>query len=199
MADIDLRQLTAKILFDYVGPAFPEWWKKNKKFFELPDLRGINSEQVKGGKYFMQLKLSYKGQIFELPNEPLISIGLAKTIVKTATVGKQRKGSVKEYICTEDSTITIKGVCVNVEEPELYPAEQVALLKELFDINDALEVESNAFFELFGVRKLVIEDMKFDEMVGESGLQSYTISAVDDQDFYADLNEKDTQKNNLLG
>ena len=198
MADIDLRELTYRIFYDYIGPSFPEWWKKNKKFFDLPDLRGINSEQMKGGKYFMQLKLSYKGQIFELPNEPLISIGLAKTIVKTATVGKHRKGSVKEYICTEDEVITIKGVCVNLDEPGLYPADQVALLKELFDINDALEVESNAFFELFGVRKLVIEDIKFDEMVGESGLQSYTISAIGDQDFYADLNDKDTQRNNLL-
>ena len=51
---------------------------------------------------------------------------------------------------------------------------------------------------MFGIRKLVIEDIKFDEMVGESGLQRYTISAISDQDFYADLNEKDTEKNNLL-
>ncbi|WP_258931976.1 hypothetical protein [Flavobacterium oreochromis] len=91
MANIDLRQLTYRIFYDYIGPSFPEWWKTNKKFFELPDLRGINSEQVKGGKYFMQLKLSYKGQVFELPNEPLVSISRTKTIVKTVTVGKKEK------------------------------------------------------------------------------------------------------------
>lgn len=200
MANIDLRELTIKILFDYIGPNFPEWWKKNKKKFELPDLRGINSDQVKGGKYFMRLKLSHKGQVFELPNEPLISISFTKTIVKTATVGKKRRGTVKEFITIDDEVINIKGVCINVENPDLYPADQVALLKELFDINDALEVESNAFFELFGVRKLVIEDLKLDEMTGESaGLQTYSITAISDQDFYADLSEKDTQKNNLLG
>ncbi len=198
MAEFNLREITARALFDYVGPHFPEWWKKNKSKFELPDLRGINSEQIRGGKYFLQLKLLYKGQMFELPNEPLLSLGLTKTIVKTATVGKQRKGTVKEYICTEDYTISIKGVCINVDEPELYPADQVAILNDLVDINDALEVETNAFLELFGIRKLVIEDIKFDEMVGESGLQRYTISAISDQDFYADLNEKDTEKNNLL-
>lgn len=198
MAEFNLREITARALFDYVGPHFPEWWKKNKSKFELPDLRGINSEQIRGGKYFLQLKLSYKGQMFELPNEPLLSLGLTKTIVKTATVGKQRKGTVKEYICTEDYTISIKGVCINVDEPELYPADQVVILNDLVDINDALEVETNAFLELFGIRKLVIEDIKFDEMVGESGLQRYTISAISDQDFYADLNEKDTEKNNLL-
>ncbi len=199
MAEFDIKEIVARAFFDYVGPNFPDWWKKNKKKFNLPDLRGINSEQIKGGKYFLQIKLSYKGQIFELPNEPLISLGLSKTIVKTATVGKKRKGTVKEYICTDDNTISIKGVCINLDDPELYPADQVALLNELFNINDALEVESNAFLELFGVRKLVIEDIKFDEMVGESGMQRYTISAIDDQDFYADLNEKDSSKNNLLG
>ena len=198
MAEFNLREITARALFDYVGPHFPVWWKKNKSKFELPDLRGINSEQIRGGKYFLQLKLSYKGQMFELPNEPLLSLGLTKTIVKTATVGKQRKGTVKEYICTEDWVISIKGVCINVDEPELYPADQVAILNDLVAINDALEVETNAFLELFGIRKLVIEDIKFDEMVGESGLQRYTISAISDQDFYADLNEKDTEKNNLL-
>lgn len=198
MAEFNLREITARALFDYVGPHFPEWWKKNKSKFELPDLRGINSEQIRGGKYFMQLKLRHNKVVYELPNEPLISLSLTKTIVKTATVGKQRKGTVKEYICTEDYTISIKGVCINVDEPELYPADQVAILNDLVDINDALEVETNAFLELFGIRKLVIEDIKFDEMVGESGLQRYTISAISDQDFYADLNEKDTEKNNLL-
>ncbi|WP_309597810.1 DUF6046 domain-containing protein [Flavobacterium oreochromis] len=99
----------------------------------------------------------------------------------------------------DDEVINIKGVCINIDEPELYPADQVAILNDIYEIDDALEIESNAFFELFGIRKLAIEDIKFDEMVGESGLQSYTISAISDQDFYADLNEKDTEKNNLLG
>lgn len=199
MAEFNIREIAARTIFDYIGPNFPEWWKSNKKKFELPDLRGINSKQLNGAKYFMQLKLSYKGQFFELPNEPLISIGLSKTIVQTPTVGKYRKGTVKEYICAEDDIISIKGVCFGANYTDLYPADQVAMLKEMHDINDALEVESNAFFELFGVRKLVILETKFDEMVGESGLQTYSISAVSDQDFYADLSEKDTEKNNLLG
>lgn len=198
MAEFNLREITAKVLFDYIGPPFPDWWKKNKKKFELPDLRGINAEQLRGGKYFMQLKLSYKGQTFLLPNEPLIGIGLTKTIVKTATVGTKRKGTVKEYITTEDYTISIRGICFNPDEMEKYPADQVALLNEVVDINDALEVESNAFLELFGIRKLVIEDIKFDEMEGASGLQKYSISAISDQDFYADLNEQNTERTNLL-
>lgn len=133
-----------------------------------------------------------------MPNEPLISLGLTKTIVETATVGKYRKGTVKEYICTEDYSITIKGVCIDLDDPEIYPADQVGLLNDLFDINDALEVESNPFLELFGIRKIVLKDIQFDEMIGEQGVQKYTITAVSDQDFYADLNEKDKEKSNLL-
>lgn len=198
MAEFNIKELLIRAAIDYVGPRFPEWWSKNKKKYQLPDLKGINSKQLLGGKYFLTLKLSYKGQNFELPNEPLISLGLTKTIVETATVGKYRKGTVKEYICTEDYSITIKGVCIDLDDPEIYPADQVGLLNDLFEINDALEVESNPFLELFGIRKIVLKDIQFDEMIGESGLQKYTITAVSDQDFYADLNEKDKEKSNLL-
>lgn len=196
--EFNIKELLIRAAFDYVGPHFPEWWKKNKQKYELPDLKKINASQLRGGKYFMTVRLSHKGQNFELPNEPLISLGLTKTIVETATVGKYRKGTVKEYICTEDYSISIKGVCIDLDDPEIYPADQVALLNDLFEINEALEVESNPFLELFGIRKIVLKDIQFDEMIGESGLQKYTITAISDQDFYADLNEKDKEKSNLL-
>lgn len=198
MAEFNLKQLLIRAAFDYVGPHFPEWWKKNKNKYELPDLRSINAKQLLGAKYFMTLELSYKGQKFELPNEPLVSIGMSKTIVKTPTVGKDKKRTVKEYITTDDEVITIKGVCIDLFNPEVYPAEQVQLINDLFDIDDALEVENNAFFELFGIRKLVIEDLQWDDMVGESGLQKYTIRAIGDDDFFADINEKNKDKVNLL-
>lgn len=198
MAEFNIKEVLARAALDYVGPRFPDWWNKYKSKYSLPDLRGINAKQLLGSKYFLTLKLAYKGQKFELPNEPLISIGLVKTIVETATVGKYRKGTVKEYICTEDYNITIRGVCVDLTDPEIYPADQVALLNDLFEINDALEIESNPFLELFGIRKIVLKDINFDEMAGEAGMQKYTITAVSDQDFYADLNEKDSTKTNLL-
>ncbi len=198
MAQFDIKEILARAAIDYVGPRFTEWWAKNKKKYQLPDLKAINAKQLLGGKYFMTLQLAYKKEVFELPNEPLISLGLTKTIVETATVGKNRKGTVKEYICTEDYNITIKGVCVNLDDPELYPADQVSLLNDLFEINDALEIESNPFLELFGIRKMVLKDIQFEEMMGEQGVQKYTITAVSDQDFYADLNEKDKEKSNLL-
>lgn len=195
--EFDIKELVAKAHFDYVGPAFPLWWANNKTKFVLPSLTGIARSLLLGGKYFQTLKVSYKGEQYTFPNEPLISMSLAKTIVETATVGKERKGTVKEYICTEDYQITIRGVCVNEDKDrrDEYPAEQVQELHKMFEINDSLEVINNPFLLLFDIKNIVLKNIEFEEMAGQQGLQKYTIYAVSDQDFYADLTEK--QKINL--
>lgn len=198
MAEFNIKELLVRASMDYIGPVFPLWWKKNESRYRLPDLLGINSKQLLGHKYFMTLKVSYKGEQFLFPNEPIISIGMSKTIIKTATVGKKKKRSVKEYITTDDEVITIKGVCIDLNDPEKYPADQVKLINNLFEINDSVDIEDNAFFELFGIRKIVLETLDWDEMIGESGMQKYTIRALGDDDFFADLNEKDKNKTNLL-
>ena len=198
MAEFNFKDLVASAHFDYVGPSFPSWWKKNKAKFVLPDLMGISEALLKGKPYFTTLKLKYKGEEFNLPNEPLISLSQVKTIKETATVGKYRKGTVKEYINTEDYQITVRGVCVDTEDMERYPSEQVEEINRLFEINDAVEVVGNKFFELFGVRNIVLKEKKFDEMAGQQGLQKYTLTAVSDQDFYADLDEKEINRKTVL-
>lgn len=192
--EIDIKELTAKAHFNYVGPAFPEWWERNKTRFVLPSLSRIGMALHNGHPYFQTLKVADKktGEQFVFPNEPLISLSLTKTIVETATVGKERRGTVKEYICTEDYELNIKGICIN-QEPEKrdeYPTEQVQELQRLFEINDSLEVIENPFLLLFGVQNIVLKEISWEEMAGEQGLQKYTITAVSDQDFYADLTEK---------
>lgn len=193
--EFDLRELTAKA-FSYIGPAFPAWWQQNKKLLVLPSLNGVGTALLMGKPYFQTLKVSYKGEQFVFPNEPLISLGLTKTIVETATVGKDRRGTVKEYINTEDYTLNIRGLCFNAETPDIFPSEQVLELNKLFAINDALDVESNPFLELFEIRKLVFKSIDFEDMAGMPGMQKYTVTAVSDQDFYADLTEK--QNNSSL-
>ncbi len=188
--EFDFKELVAKAHFDYVGPAFPNWWATNKTKFVLPSLNNIGRDLLLGGKYFQTLKVSYNGQQYVFPNEPLISLNLSKTIVETATVGKERIGTVKEFICTEDYNITIRGVCVNFDEPEAYPTAQVQELKDMFAINDRLDIDANPFLELFNIRGIVLKEFDLKEMAGEQGLQKYTITALSDQDFYADLTEK---------
>lgn len=188
--EFDIKELIAKAHFDYVGPAFPKWWATNKTKFVLPSLSKIGAGLLLGSQYFQTLKVAYKGEQFVFPNEPLISMSLAKTIVETATVGKERKGTVKEFINTEDYVLNIRGVCVNPDYPDEYPTEQVQELQRLFEINDSVEVMNNLFLELFGIKNLVLKNIEWNEMAGQQGLQVYTVNAVSDSDFYADLAEK---------
>lgn len=190
--EFSFKELVAKAHFDYVGPAFPIWWENNKTNLFLPSLKNIARELLLGGRYFQEISFQYKGEIFKLPNEPLVSMNLQKTIVETATVGKERIGTVKEYICTEDYQIFIRGVCVNddPDEREIYPAEQVQDIQKMFLINDSLEVITNPFLELFGIRNVVLKSIDWEEMAGQQGLQKFTITGVSDNDFFADMTEK---------
>lgn len=197
--EFNLRELTARAFFDYVGPQFPAWFQANKARFVLPSLKNISEQKSKGGQYFMTLKVSDKNGAETLfPNEPLVSFDLAKTIIETPTVGQSRKGTVKEYITTEDWQITIQGLCINTEDSDLYPSQQVEELNRLFQKNEALEVQSNKLFSLFGINNIVLKDISFDPMPGQEGIQKYEIKAVSDQDFFAELDEKKKNRQNLL-
>lgn len=192
--EIDIKELTAKAFFSYVGPPFPQWWERNKTKFVLPNLKRIGAALLNGQPYFQTLRVQdlKSGEIFDFPNEPLISLSLTKTIVETATVGKERRGTIKEHIYTEDYHLTIKGLCMN-EDPERreeYPTEQVQTLQRLFEINNRLEVLSNPFLALFDIKSIVLKDIQWEEMAGQQGLQKYSIAAISDNDFYADQNDK---------
>lgn len=191
MSEFSIKELIAKAHFDYVGPAFPTWWKNNSRKFILPDLRNISADLLNGNQYFMTLKvMDSEGTVYELPNEPLVSFAESKTIEETATVGEKRRGTVKEYITTNDVQIRVQGICY---EPLslAYPAEQVEVIQRLFQRNEALTVVGNKLFELMGVRNVVIFDKGFDEMPGQQDMQKYELLMVSDSDFYADLNERD--------
>lgn len=192
MAQFNIKELVAKAHFDYVGPAFPAWWENNKRLFIFPDLNNISADLLNGNKYFMTLKLrDSDGNTYELPNEPLVSFTESKTIEETATVGTKRRGTVKEYITTNDVQMSIRGICFDPENPEQYPASQVRNLQRLYARNESLEVVGNKLFELMGVRNVVLYDKGYPEMVGQQGLQRYEFFAVSDQDFFAELNERD--------
>ncbi|AVM55741.1 DUF6046 domain-containing protein [Capnocytophaga sp. oral taxon 864] len=196
--EFDIKELTARAFLDYVGPAFPQWWANNKTKFVLPSLSNISEARSNGSQYFMTLKVADKsGEQTVFPNEPLVSFSLTKAIVETATVGKQRKGKVKEYITTEDWQITIRGLCVDPKNPDQYPTAQVQSLNKLFEKNESLEVIGNKLFTLFDIGNIVLKDISFEEMEGKEGIQKYTIKAVSDMDFYAELDEKRTQLNKI--
>lgn len=198
MAEFNFKELTARAHLDYVGANFPDWYQQNRESFNLPSLTNIARRLLLGGKYFTRLVVSHKGVKYEFPNEPLIGLSLNKTIKETATVGRYRKGTVKEYINTEDYQIIIRGVCVNEAVPINYPSSQVEELNRIFEINEALEVESNPFLELFDISKIVFKSIDYEDMAGQQTLQKYVIRAVSDQDFFAELSERNNTRNDFL-
>ncbi len=187
----DIKELTAKAFSDYVGAPFPTWWLKNKTALVLPKLSNIKEALTNNGKsYFMRLKLAdSEGNIYEFPNEPLVALSQKKKIVETPTVGYQRRGTVKEYIYTEDYNVKIRGLCINDDGSKTYPAKQVETLNRMFEINEALEVVDSKFFAFFGISKLVLKSKNYSDMEGHEYAQKYIISAVSDTDFFAELKE----------
>lgn len=197
--EFDIKELTARAFFDYLGPQFPMWWQKNKSALVLPSLSSISEARVNGSQYFMRLKVQDKtGDQTVFPNEPLVGFSIVKTIVETVTVGKYRKGTVKEYITTEDWQLSINGLCLDEDDLDAYPAKQVQQLYRLFEVNEALEVVGNKLFSLFDISKIVLKSIDFEAMPGQEGVQKYSIKAVSDQDFYAELDERNLQRKNVL-
>ncbi|MGJ1513787.1 DUF6046 domain-containing protein [Sphingobacterium siyangense] len=189
-----IRELTAKAHLGYIGAPFPEFGgsvSKQAAAFARFNIFNVNESQSLGKPYFMTLTVQAGKEITEFPNEPLVTIYSQKTIVETPTVGEERKGTVKEFISTEDYQIDIKGIIMG---SGTYPAEEVKSLNELYNKNEALDVVGNLFFDLFNIQRIVLTSIKFDEMMGQQELQKYTITAVSDQDFFAELNER----NNFL-
>jgi len=145
-----------------------------------------NNEQPALGKpYFMRVKL---GGV-QLPNEPLLTFSRQKKIVQTTITGSQRQGTVKELISSSDYKIDLRGWCINPAVKE-YPKSQVEQIIQLCERPEALEIE-NKLCDYFGIYRIVITSYDFADMQGKPYSQAYQISMVSDEDFYAELKNKE--------
>ena len=142
----------------------------------------IASNLPTGRPVFMPMRL---GNLV-LPNEPSISITSRKTIVETVLVGSTRRGTVKELINIEDWSVTIRGIAINYNSKEFYPEDQVKALKDLYEINEALEVQC-ALTRLMGIYRLVIRDFQLPEMIGIQHAQAYQFTCTSDEDFILEI------------
>lgn len=166
----------------YVGLPFPNF--KNFRFDYGDSSIGVSERTNKLGRpYFMDVKIDG----VTLPNEPLVTITAKKTIVETVIVGSERRGTVKEFISAGDFNIKIQGVCITPGVKQ-YPQEQVQSIIDLAAKNEALDF-SNELAELFGINRLVIKDYGLSDMKGMPYSQSYYLTCVSDEDFYAKLNQ----------
>ncbi|MDB0601072.1 DUF6046 domain-containing protein [Tenacibaculum maritimum] len=173
----NIRELTANA-HGYAG-LIPKFNKLGK---------AIRGRTHLGTPYFMDVVLNG----IRLPNEPLLTFSGQKRIVQTAIAGSERRGTVKELISSNDYRIKIEGVCIEAGKKE-YPQRQVEELIALCEKPAALDFE-NELAELYGIHKLVVTSYSFDSMQGKPYSQKYVINAVSDEDFYAELSNRNKSK-----
>ncbi|MCA0234953.1 MAG: DUF6046 domain-containing protein [Bacteroidetes bacterium] len=142
----------------------------------------VNSSLPTGQSVFMPMRLG--GLV--LPNEPSIIVSSRKNIVETALAGSSRRGTVKELISVEDWSVTIRGVVINYDSVLVYPEDEVKALRDLYNLNEALDVES-ALTNLLGIYRLVIKEFLLPEMIGIQHAQAYQFICTSDEDFILEL------------
>jgi hypothetical protein len=161
----------------YVGRPFP-----NKDNAQRPDAAeeindGLEHNGTNGVYYMMPTAING----WQLPLEPYMSISGSKKIVRTSLAGNTRRGSVKEIINTNDYQITLRGVLLN-ETSNNYPFDDVERLKDLFEVNEAVQIV-NALTKALAVENVVITGFKLPEMIGTPNAQAYELNMISDEDF----------------
>jgi Domain of unknown function (DUF6046) len=171
----------------YSPPPFPDLPKNNEAEGEFVNVRNsILGRGYNGQQLFMPVKI---GNLV-LPNEPTLAITGRKTIVETVLVGSStRRGTVKELISVEDYQLTIRGVCINANQPHVYPEDQVKFINDLY-LQDVAHKILCGLTSLLGIYRVVIKDISFPEMIGVQHAQAYQITMVSDEDFILELDER---------
>lgn len=134
-----------------------------------------------GRWYFMPVFIRHKDlpgddHTLELENA-VIGIDGTKRITKTQLVG--RRGSVKEMIGIDDYTITIAALIRSADGS--YPEAQITQMKELWNINESVELVSALTDLLFdGDQRIVIKSIKYPTTPGVEDAQAVTITCETD-------------------
>lgn len=166
---------------EYVGK------EKNPELLDLGELEGRT--------WLTSLALKHGGKEFVF-NECLISLNMEKNIVTTALQG--RNGTIKEYISDGDYNITIDAGISNYtidQEGEHnidYPIDAVAELKNILNLPETLEVQSD-FLEIFGIKSAVVKSFDLQQET-HSNRQSINIQMLSDEPYEIRLKEENDVK-----
>jgi len=115
---------------------------------------------------------------FELPNEPLITIEIGKSIVRTDLAGYN--GSVKENMGLGDYEIVIQGVATN-DQSDDYPEATVRRLREIFEKKKEVSIVS-PLMALFGIHFIAIERLRLPAVEGQIQFTGYEFQCFSDMD-----------------
>ncbi len=113
--------------------------------------------------------------------DPLVTVGAPLNVVKTAIQG--RRGTVKEYIGQGDYAVTIRAILatdLRAADRFAYPLPQVQALRALCELGVALPV-SGFLLDVYGIKSLVVENVRYESLPGFVNLQAYEIECVSDE------------------
>lgn len=140
----------------------------------------LNKRGGKEGLYGTWIAMPCKLGELDLPNEPLVSVNLAKLIVETVIDGND--GSFKENYSNGDYQVTIRGVAVNEEDRDNYPEDIIRGIREEVERRTHVAITST-LTSLFNITHLAIKGVEFPAFEGDYGVQPYVINAVSDREF----------------
>jgi hypothetical protein len=139
----------------------------------------IYKEGRPGRWYFMPVTFIDGEKQYEI-SDAVINITGKKTVIETPMAG--RKGSVKELISIDDYKISIAGYVSSTDGS--YPEDAVMAIRELFNINRSLQLESALTSLIFDEGdRVVITDIAFPETPGVESGQVIKIECVTDREF----------------
>ena len=155
------------------------------KALEYCDLK-VSQYKTNGvGEFGMPLIMPCKLNDFQLPLEQLIEITRSKVLVKTPIDGQ--KGTFKELYAQDDTKIVIRGIVVQDDGTDNYPDTWVRRIKEICDEEDAVPVVNELISTIFGIQKVVIENVSFPAPEGAQNWQPYIINCLSDFDYDIEL------------
>jgi hypothetical protein len=124
-------------------------------------------------------------------DEAIITLTQKKNIVSTSIIGG--KGTVKEFITSEDIEIKISAALVALDDAgniiDEYPEEGVRALRKILDSEGTISTrntnnpnQTSKFLAMFDIDRIVITDYSITDM-GYSNRQEISIDAVSDYDY----------------
>ncbi|MBR4804495.1 MAG: hypothetical protein IK032_07655 [Bacteroidales bacterium] len=139
--------------------------------------------------HFADLTLKHGTEIYKFANSiltentpgilaptPTLGFKRAKNIVKTAVDGSDSE--VIESFGCKSWEITISGILIDLDN-HVYPSEKIRQLRELFEINDTLDVLDCRLLEDLGIQSIYLEKTeKFDLLKDFSDTISYEFKAA---------------------
>ena len=144
-----------------------------KNMFGLPTFVQVNFGAVPGS--------SSRAAFYGLTLlDPLVTVSRPATVVKTTIQG--RNGTVKEYIGQGDLGVVIRGILatpLSAADRFAYPLPDVRGLQQLVGLGAAIPV-SGFLQDVFDIKNLVIENIRYEALPGFVNLQAYEIEAVSD-------------------